>query len=107
MKLVRNHIPEIIGYTTPCEFTTIRETYPAELVPRMVQYYLVKKIVEEAIEIDAAESDSELAEEIGDLLDVVDSLLAVKGCDFAATVQRLRRHKTSVKGNFSDGVLLK
>lgn len=61
--------------------------------------YLKKKIVEEAMEVRDAESIIEIAREIGDLADVIDTLIVALGFE-PSYIKALRTVKNEENGGF-------
>lgn len=90
-KLVRDRIPEIIqAEGRECAVETMNE---ADYVQA-----LLEKVVEEAQEI-ASAPDDQLAIEIADLYEVLDSLLAFKGID-EAHLREVQRQRREARGGF-------
>jgi len=95
-KLVRDRIPEIIRATGREPITRIA---PIEEMPQL----LGRKLVEEANEFVAKPS----LEELGDVLDVADSLLAVHEGWSMADLIGLRAAKRNERGGFAGRVVLR
>ncbi len=97
-KLVRDQIPEIIrAEGRACETEVLEaEAYRAALRA---------KLVEEAKEVAGAEGES-LAQEVADLYEVIDALLAEHGIDRdrVLAVQQARREQ---RGGFARRILLR
>jgi predicted house-cleaning noncanonical NTP pyrophosphatase (MazG superfamily) len=92
-KLVRDRIPDLIraeGGTRTVE-TLGADDYRAALRAQLV---------EEAGEAAAARGDEALTEELADVLEVVDALLAAHGLD-AATVREVQARKRAARGGFA------
>ena len=97
-KLVRDRIPEIA--------TARGETMRYQTVAGKDLYmWLKRKLVEEAYEIAAVDSDQELTEEIGDLLEVVDALIDVSDLKRDA-IGKSMQDKYNERGGFREGVVL-
>lgn len=95
-KLVRDRIPEIIAeHGRACETRVLdAEEY---------RKALLAKLVEEAEE--AAADDGELAKELGDVLEVVDAVVAAYGLDRGA-LEALRAKRRASRGGFEDRIML-
>lgn len=107
MKLVRDRIPELYkaGQLDPRdegreEFTFRRPRGQEELL-----LLLRLKLAEEVGEVLSAPTRKELAAELGDLLDVIDTLAALSGIAHGelGAVRRGKRHRV---GNLVDGWVL-
>lgn len=98
-KLVRDRIPEIIaakGETAKARTLTDEEFGIA----------LAAKLVEEATEIEAAMGDtSELVKEIGDVLEVIDALVAHYGLD-RGEIESVKAKRLAERGGFTRRILL-
>lgn len=98
-KLVRDKIPEIV------------KTYDGIDVPTRIlndeEYltYLLKKVVEEAEELSGAETDSNLVEEIADVYEIIDSILALKNVS-REEVLAVRDEKREKRGGFDKRILM-
>lgn len=94
MKLIRDDTPGLLENST----TTARDDREFELLLR-------QKLMEEAAEISAATSDEEFLSECGDLLEVFETLIQLKGLTLGqvvdAQVANFRR-----KGGFENRVIL-
>jgi predicted house-cleaning noncanonical NTP pyrophosphatase (MazG superfamily) len=94
MKLIRIRTSDLLRGTT----RPVKNDEEFEMLLR-------QKIGEEAGEIQGSTSDEELTNEIGDLLDVVDRLLQLKGIKHIE-VEARRKEKEFRKGGFGDGLVL-
>lgn len=98
-KLVRDRIPEIIE--AEGKKATVRVLEGGEY-----KQALLEKLVEEAREAVAANSDpKELSKEIGDVLEVIDAVVAEFGLD-RGQVEELRRKRREDRGGFEKKLLL-
>lgn len=98
-KLVRDKIPEIIA---------VNEGVPAETqIVSGEEYdkYLRQKLEEEAAEVAGAQGSAEVAEELADLLEVADALMAVHGLE-RSLVEEVRLKKREKRGGFDKGIVL-
>jgi len=97
-KLVRDKIPEIIHQSgNQCETKTYSDS---EYIQALRQ-----KLVEEAHEAAIASPD-ELAQELADVMEVIDALLAATGID-PAQVREVQKEKRSLlKGGFDNRIKL-
>ncbi len=98
-KLVRDRIPEIVkthdGYEPPVRVLSDDQEFLK---------YLQRKAVEEAEELSHATTDSNLAEEIADVYEIIDAIMALKGFS-AADIAKTQAEKRAKRGGF-DGRLL-
>lgn len=95
MKLVRDRIPELFP-----QHSYHRAEGQAEIVE-----LLRAKVVEEALEVQEAPDRESLAGEIGDLLDVLNTLAALSGIG-AGELDEIRREKRRQRGDFLHGWVL-
>ena len=96
-KLVRDKIPEIIRTSgNQCEISTLND---AEYIKA-----LREKLVEEVNEAAIAKPE-ELAEELTDVMEVIDALMAATGIDLE-TVREIQREKRSQRGGFNNRIKL-
>lgn len=99
-KLVRDKIPQIIieadGRTVPTRVLTDGTEFQA---------YLQKKIAEEAQELAEAETDSNIAEEIADVYEVIDALLKLKNIP-REDVLKIQAEKRNKRGGFEQRLLM-
>lgn len=96
-KLVRDHIPEIIqaaGRECAVEIMEQEEFHQA----------LRAKLVEEAQEA-AAATDGDLATELADLYEVIDTLMAASGIDRETVLKEQKRRRLE-RGGFSGRIRL-
>ncbi len=98
-KLVRDRIPEIVREHDGIE-AEIRVLDNTEF-----ESYLRQKVIEEAHELDQAESDDHLVEEIADVQELLDTLCVLKGItnDQLHEVQAAKRDK---RGGFDQRLLM-
>lgn len=96
-KLVRDKIPEIVRNSgNQCETTTLSK----------IDYIkaLHQKLVEEANEV-AIASPEELVQELADVMEVMDALIAATGIKLD-TVKEIQTQKRSQRGGFDNRVKL-
>jgi predicted house-cleaning noncanonical NTP pyrophosphatase (MazG superfamily) len=96
-KLVRDKIPEMIRTSgNQCETTTLSN----------IDYIkaLRQKLVEEAEEV-AIAKDNELAEEVADVMEVIEALMAATGIE-PETVKEIQQVKRSQRGGFDNKIKL-
>ena len=91
-KLIRDRIPEIM------DAAGVRYEV-AELGDADYRSALLAKVLEEAEEIAAATHSDDRTEEIADLYEVLDALLACEGIA-ASTVAEVRRRRREERGGF-------
>lgn len=98
-KLVRDNIPffaakrgEIMEYET--------------VQGHDLEMWLKRKLVEEAYEVAAADSDKDLIEEIGDLFEVLGQLALERGLS-AEMAFEVAENKREKRGGFEKGIILK
>lgn len=98
-KLVRDRIPEIIeeneGVPVPTRILDDEE----------YEIHLRQKLIEEAGELAAAKTDEHTVEEIADLEELIDTLLALKGID-RASVTAVQNEKREKRGGFAGRILM-
>lgn len=98
-KLVRDKIPEIIkindGVDVPTRILSDDE-YLA---------YLLKKVQEEAEELAEATTDSNVVEEIADVYEVIDAILALKGIERSEVI-KVQDEKREKRGGFIRRILM-
>lgn len=99
-KLVRDNIPEVVEKLTGKEVKT-------RILENDVEYakFLSKKIKEEANELSAAEGKEHIAEEIADVLELVDAILEFNGLDME-TVCKIQKEKAGKRGGFKKRILM-
>lgn len=96
-KLVRDKIPEIIRNSgNQCEISTLDD---AEYIKALCQ-----KLVEEAKETAIASPD-ELVQELGDVMEVTDALMAATGIE-PEKVREIQKQKRSGRGGFDNRIKL-
>lgn len=98
-KLIRDKIPEIIA--AKGETAIIRTLTDDEFAKA-----LVAKLVEEATEAQAAGDDrAELTKEIGDILEVIDAMVAHFGLDHDE-IDRIKAKRKAERGGFERKIFL-
>lgn len=99
-KLIRDKIPKIITDHTGRQ-TVTRVLKDDEEFLR----FLLKKVVEEAEELSKSVNDSNVAEEIADIYEVIDALLKFKSIsrEYVLAVQEKKRNK---RGGFEERLLM-
>lgn len=99
-KLVRDRIPEIVHEHEGVEV-------PTRILEDDVEYeaFLRQKIKEEAAELAATERDDHTIEEMADLEELVDALLALKGLSRAQVIAA-QTEKREIRGGFSKRILM-
>jgi predicted house-cleaning noncanonical NTP pyrophosphatase (MazG superfamily) len=99
-KLVRDRIPEIIianeGIVVPTRTLTNDKEYLA---------YLLRKVREEAEELSEATTDSNIIEEVADVYEIIDTVLALKGIE-RSIVLASQKDKREKRGGFSERILM-
>ncbi len=96
-KLVRDKIPEIIRTSgNQCEISTLND---AEYIEALRQ-----KLVEEAQETAIAPPEK-LAQELADVMEVMDALLAATGIE-PEKVREIQKQKRSRRGGFDNRIKL-
>lgn len=99
-KLVRDRIPEIVQEHEGIDPPTRQLDDDVEF-----EAYLRRKIIEEAAELAATETDDHTIEEMADVQELIDELLALKGLDRSQVVaaQAAKREK---RGGFGKRILM-
>ena len=96
-KLVRDKIPEIIRASgNQCEISTLNDVEYIEA--------LKQKLLEEANEVAIAPPE-ELAEELADVMEVIDALMAAAGIE-PEKVKEIQQVKRSQRGGFDNRIKL-
>jgi len=96
-KLVRDRIPEMIRQTGNCQTKILDE-----------QSYILalkEKLIEESDEVRNAQSAEDLAEELADVLEVMEALKGILGIS-TEQVERARAEKNRERGRFDKRILL-
>ncbi len=99
-KLVRDNIPQIIeqktGKQPPMRILTDDNEF---------KEFLLRKVVEEAIELQHSAEHGNLEEELADVMELVESILALKGIskENLAAIQKEKRQKN---GGFGKRILM-
>ena len=99
-KLVRDRIPEIIKEKTGTEPVYEMLESDSEFLGA-----LLKKATEEAAELRAASNDKNMEEEIADLFEVLDAILALKG-RLAEDIRLIQQKKREQRGGFEKRILM-
>ena len=99
-KLVRDKIPEIVEEKTGKEVKT-------RIMEKNEEYreYLLRKVVEEASELEKAESKEHRAEEIADILELIDTILGLDDLDLE-TIYKIQTRKREERGGFKKRILM-
>jgi predicted house-cleaning noncanonical NTP pyrophosphatase (MazG superfamily) len=99
-KLVRDKIPKIVhgneGVDVPTRILEDDDEYEA---------YLRRKIIEEAAELAAAKTDDHIIEEMADLDELRDELLALRGLN-RTQVAAAQTEKRKKRGGFAKRILM-
>lgn len=99
-KLVRDKIPEIVqqneGQSVPTRIMTDDAEYEG---------YLRRKIIEEATELAEAKTNEHTIEEMADVEELIDALLALKNLDRSQVVAA-QKAKNEHRGGFSKRILM-
>jgi predicted house-cleaning noncanonical NTP pyrophosphatase (MazG superfamily) len=98
-KLIRDKLPELV-LKERNEVLNTRIADESEMLS-----FLKQKIVEEANEVFNAKNNSELAEELADLLEVIRALSTKQ--KIVGSVFLKREEKHSERGGFEKGIILK
>jgi len=99
-KLVRDNIPEIIGKNDGVE--------PAYRVLHDDEEYLnalLKKAAEEARELEHSLEENNLEEELADLLEIIDAILALKN-KLIVDVRAIQKEKRGTRGGFEKRIFM-
>ena len=99
-KLVRDNIPEVVGKLTGKEVKT-------RILEDDKEYskFLLKKVEEEAHELAMAEGKEHVAEEVADVLELIDAILEFYELD-VETVQKIQKEKAQKRGGFKKRILM-
>jgi predicted house-cleaning noncanonical NTP pyrophosphatase (MazG superfamily) len=99
-KLVRDKIPEIVqvsdGVSVPTKIVSDDQEFLA---------YLLRKVVEESEELSEAKTDSNLMEEIADVYEIIDTILALKGIS-PADIAAVQNEKRDKRGGFQERIVM-
>lgn len=95
-KLIRDKIPEITLIDGVTTFT--RELDLSEYITR-----LNDKLIEEAKEVIQAKDKIEIAEELADVLEVINAIASVSNLSFQ-DIEDVRLRKKAAKGGFEKGI---
>ncbi|MFA5994659.1 MAG: nucleoside triphosphate pyrophosphohydrolase [Parcubacteria group bacterium] len=99
-KLDRDRVPEIIKEKTGKEAKTRILTDDVEYLE-----FLLKKMEEEAYELAHAEGRYHLAEEMADVLEVMDALLEINGLSWEE-IKKIKQEKAKKRGGFKKRILM-
>ena len=97
-KLVRDNIPKIIEQEGKTPITRVLSIHEYE-------NELKKKLVEEASEANQASTPDELANEIADLMEVIDELLNLKQISISTILSKQHAKRTE-RGGFKQRIYL-
>ena len=99
-KLVRDKIPEIVEEKTG-------EKVKTRIMEKDEEYreYLLRKVVEEASELERAETKEHRAEEIADIMELVDTILGLDDLDLE-TIYKIQTRKREERGGFKKRILM-
>src|SRR4051812_9732899 len=93
-KLVRDNIPQIVQDQRGVEVETKILESDNEYVK-----YLLKKMLEEAAELEHAEQKGNTKEELADIFEIIDALLKVKGLT-TEDIRAVQKEKREKNGGF-------
>ncbi|MFA7209324.1 MAG: nucleoside triphosphate pyrophosphohydrolase [Parcubacteria group bacterium] len=99
-KLVRDNIPEVVGQKTGKEVKTRILEGDQEYLE-----FLLKKVEEEAYELAHAEGREHLAEEVADVMEILDSLLELNGLSWEE-IMKIKQAKAEERGGFKKRILM-
>ncbi len=97
-KLVRDRIPEIMrkrGRVVKARILDSEE----------FQVYLLKKIGEEGSELASVKEKKHLAEELADLIELIETIMEHNGLDTEA-IKKVQKEKAEVRGGFKKRILM-
>lgn len=97
-KLIRDKIPNMIARGG--EVADIRTLNDSEY-----EFYLRKKILEEARELFEADSDEHVLEEAADVAEIVEALIEFKGYS-QKDINKVRQEKLESRGGFKKRILM-
>jgi len=98
-KLIRDLIPEIVKQADGIDVKT------RVLDDSEYEQYLRQKVVEEATELQHADTDHNLAEEIADIRELLDAIERLKGID-TAQMKSIQDEKRLKRGGFEKRLLM-
>jgi predicted house-cleaning noncanonical NTP pyrophosphatase (MazG superfamily) len=98
-KLIRDGIPEII------EKDRGQKPETRTLAEEEFKVYLLKKLIEEAAELQDAKDKEHLAEEMADILELIDEILAVNGLNLGE-IRKVQKEKAEKRGGFKKRILM-
>ncbi len=99
-KLVRDNIPAIYRERTGKEASIDTIKNDKEFF-----HYLLKKMVEEARELEYSKDRGNTQEELADILEIIDAILKLKGWIFEE-IRELQNKKRSKNGGFEKRIIL-
>ena len=99
-KLVRDKIPEVVANITGKKVSSRIMTDNVEYLS-----YLMQKVEEEVYELVHAEGKEHVVEEISDVLELIDALIAFYGVDMDE-VKSVQKEKREKRGGFKERVLM-
>ncbi|MFZ2193191.1 MAG: nucleoside triphosphate pyrophosphohydrolase [Candidatus Moraniibacteriota bacterium] len=99
-KLVRDKISEIVEQITGKKVKT-------EILEEDEKFFkfLLKKVVEEASELAETKDREHLVEEMGDVMELLDTILEFSGLDWE-TVRKVQKEKADKRGGFKKRILM-
>jgi predicted house-cleaning noncanonical NTP pyrophosphatase (MazG superfamily) len=99
-KLVRDRIPEII-------LKNDGRKAPMRILRRDKEFlgYLLKKLVEEAVELQKSTARGNLEEELADVFEIIDAILKVEK-KTRGDIVKIQRHKRKARGGFKRRILM-
>jgi predicted house-cleaning noncanonical NTP pyrophosphatase (MazG superfamily) len=98
-KLVRDRIPEVIKETTGKEVKT------RIMEDEEYRKFLLKKVEEEAHELENAEDKEHITEELADIMELIDTILETNGLSLE-DVRKVQKAKAEKKGGFKGRILM-
>lgn len=98
-KLVRDKIPEII------ESETGQKAKTRIMEDEEYKKFLLKKIEEETQELANAKDREHIAEELADIMELIDTILKVNKLDLQE-VRNIQKSKSEIRGGFKRKILL-
>lgn len=99
-KLVRDKIPEIVEEKTGKEVKTRVMEDDEEY-----REYLLRKVVEEASELEGTKTKEHRAEEIADIMELIDTILVLDDLDLE-TIYKIQTRKREERGGFKKRILM-
>ena len=99
-KLVRDKIPQIIKQKDGVDVPTKVALDDGEFLD-----YLLKKIVEESVELSNAGSQENLEEEFADIFEIIHTILRLKGRSIEDVVA-IQKEKREERGGFENRIII-